>query len=481
MENAFYVIWAYINYLQFDQPIPNDIEVHESVIKNKKSPSRGIYEWELSLLAREIITNGERNPDQATKSFRNWNYLANTLNKLKEFENHAWPIYGDRKNILREIRRIAHRQFPWQSRPNSSFFLRYFKIYNNPRIKNIIEGRIGLTIQQWYTVGMAFMGAALSFPKSTVSPNISIPTISKREFDIVASFISTDLNTLRLIIEKEVNYDDEFVYTLNPLEYFPLVRIDNYYYCPVINFLAWRITSGIYFDLVDDKGFGHPFGLAFQDYLKEISTKILAPDTTKVFSEEKYYVGKKAEYSIDLILSQTDAALFVEAKTKRMRARSKSQLLSDDAMDRDLDILADDVVQAYATIEDYKKGKYSHFPYSDSTRVYPLIVTMEDWFLLGEDCKALSEKVKHKIQGIGIPIKCTEKTPFTICSARDFEHFLQVLNSQGITEVMTNWFTPDKAGNNFGQFLVTYYPVGKRLTDFFPGDFEKIYSRAFPG
>ena len=161
-----------------------------------------------------------------------------------------------------------------------------------------------------------------------------------------------------------MNYDDEFVYTLNPLEYYPLVRIGDYYYCPIINFLAWRITSGIYFDLVNDKGFGHPFGLAFQDYLKEVSTTILASDITKVFSEEKYMVCKREEDSIDLILSQNAAAVFVEAKAKRMRARSKSQLLSDESIDKDLDILADDIVQAYATIIDYKNWQILTFSVS---------------------------------------------------------------------------------------------------------------------
>jgi hypothetical protein len=478
IETTFYVIWAYINYFQFDQPIPVEIQVHDSIIRNKESPSRGIYEWELALLAREIIANGQTSVGLATQTFQNWNYLASAINKLKEFENHAWPLFGDKETVLREFRRIAHRQFPWQAKLNSSFVLRYFKIYNNPRVKDIIENKIGLTVQQWYTIGMAFMGATLSHPKSSVDPEISIPGISKREFDIFSSFLSADLNTLRQKIEKDVKYDDEFVYTFNPLEYFPLVRIGDFYCCPVINFLIWRITSGIYFDLVEDRGFGQPFGFAFQDYLKEVAMKILASDITKVLSEEKYVVDKKVEDSIDLILSQTDAAIFVEAKTKRMRARSKSQLLSDEAIDKDLDILADNIIQAYATIEDYKNGKYSHFPYQSSLKVYPLIVTMEDWFLLGEDSKTLVKKVRCKIQSKGLSIKYIDEMPYTICSAPNFEHFLQIMNSHQIIDVMRNWFTPEKEGHNFGQFLLTSYPVDKTLTDFFPGDFGNIYSAA---
>jgi len=149
------------------------------------------------------------------------------------------------------------------------------------------------------------------------------------------------------------------------LEYYPLVKIDQYYYCPIITFLVWRITSGFYFDLIKDKkneeNFGSQFGLAFQDYLNEISEKILSGGKTIFISEQEYISGGNKKNSVDIILSQNNAAFFVEAKAKRLQVRSKSQLISKDAIEKDLEILADDIVQVYKTTYDYEKNLYPQF------------------------------------------------------------------------------------------------------------------------
>ncbi len=477
IENAFYVIWAYMNLFQFDTPMPANIRVADVVVKNHRfPPGRGVLEWELALLAREMVANGRDNLLAATRNFQDWNYFAAAINGIKDFENNAWPIFGDSSNVMKEVRRIAHRQFPWQTRIGTDLFLRYFKIYNNPRVASVVKDKLGLTVQQWYIAGTAAFGATVSNNKFNIDPNLVVGDVTKKEFDIFFKLISTNLNNLKKIIAKNVTYDDEFVYAFNPLEYYPLILIGEYYYCPIVNFLAWRITSGIFFDLVGDKNFGHPFGLAFQDYLEEVAKKVLNPSKAEVFGEQKYKVGKKEEDSIDLIIAQKDAAFFVEAKAKRMQAKSKSQLSSDDAIDRDLEILADDIVQVYATINDYKNGSYVHFQIRPETKIYPLVVTLEDWFLFGLDIDNLAKKVEAKLKNRGLPVAYPEEMPYAICCARDFEHLTQILNIHSIGDVMSGWLVPEKKGHNFGQFLVTNYR-GKygSMDQFFRGDFERIY------
>ncbi len=476
VENAFFVIWAYINFFQFDSPFPHNIEVHEEVHKTKSLPNRPLHEWELSLLAREIVINGQPSFSLASKNFQNWRYFSNAINKLKDFENNAWPIFGGISNIHKEIRRISHRQFPWQTRINTSFILRYYKIYNNLKIKDIVEAKIGMSVQQWYTVGTALLGATLSNPKVNVDPKIAISNITKAEFDKFLNYTSISLEALQDLIKKEIYFDDRFVYSFNPLEYYPFVKIGQYYYCPIPTFLAWRITSGIYFDLINDKNFGHPFGLAYQDYIEELSQVILDKNLFSLYPEQKYTVNGKSEDSIDLIISQDNAALFVEAKAKRLTAKSKSELISDANYDKDLDTLANDVVQAYATIDDYLKGRYNHFPTKHELEIYPIIVTLEEWYLLGEDVKTLKEKVKAKLVEKGIPVEYLNIMPFTVCSTANYEILVQILNKHTIKEIMGLWFKPERDGHNFGQFIGTQYKGEyKHMDDYFPGEFEKIY------
>lgn len=475
IEDAFYVIWAYINHFQFKQPFPPDIEVHPSVTVNQ-FPQRSIYEWELALIAREIIVIGQPTISLGTKSLTNWNYFAAATNKVTVFESEAWKVFGSSKTILKEMRRIAHRQFPWQHSMTQTQFLRNFIIFNNPKISGIIERRLGMSVQQWYIVGTVIVGSTLNRAKFNVDADAQIHNISQREFDIFLSKTSANLDKLKEIIEQDVRFDDQYLYTLNPLEYYPLVLIDDYYYCPVINFLIWRMTSGLYFDLIGDKSFGHPFGLAFQDYLQELSIRSSDSERTKVLNEQKYMVGKREEDSVDLILLQSGAALFVEAKAKRMQMRSKSQLITDEAMERDLDILASDVVQVYATISDYRQGYYTHLPYDADLKIYPIVITLEEWFLMGEDLRNLRAKVENKLAAKGLPLTFIKEMPFIISSAEGYELLIQILNVHTIEEVMANWFTPDKDGHNFGQHLRTGYKHDYvSLVELFPEDFKLMH------
>ncbi len=366
VENSFYVIWAYVNNFQFDQPFPSDIEVDNNIIKKSDLIERGLYEWELSLLARECIANNQGELSSSKENFNNWNYFFGAINKIKDFENNVWTIIGS-TSIRNELRRISHRQFPWQLKPSSDDFLRYYKIYNSPRISEIMEFKMGMTIKQWYVIGTAIAGAILNHPKMSIDPNIFISNITKKEFDIFLSFVSSDVDQIKRIINENIKFNDEYVYAFNPLEHYPLIKIGKYYYCPIITFLIWRITSGIYFDLIknkgDEKNFGSFFGLAFQDYLEEISNKILDKRKTIIIPEKKYLVKKDKKDSVDLILLQDKAAFFVEAKAKRLQSRSKSQLVSEQAIEKDLQIMAKNIVQVYATISDYKNNLYTNLSY----------------------------------------------------------------------------------------------------------------------
>ncbi|MDP2692933.1 MAG: hypothetical protein Q8O88_04810 [bacterium] len=478
IENAFYVIWAYINFFQFDKSIPNDIQFPRELIENKDKPNRAISEWELALLAREVISNGTDSISFATKNFNNWDYFATAINKIKAFENNAWPIFGDKSNVLDELGRIAKRQFPWQIKTSSVLFLRHFKIFSNPRIAKMIEEKIGLTIQQWYVIGTALLGSVLGHPKVNIDPNIQISSITKKHFDHFLSYISTDLNNLKEIINRDVKYDDQFVYCFNPLEYYPLVKIGNYYYCPISIFLAWRITSGIYFDLDKSGRFGDEFGHAFQDYLMEISNKVISDSgRINVLPESKYQPpGGTDKDSVDIILKDGNSAIFLESKTKRLSVRSRSELLSRDSINKDIGVLAQAVVQIYSTILDYEKGLYPHMPYNQNLKIYPIVVTLEDWFIFGKDAEDLQSQVTQLMTARNIPPVYLEKMPYVIAWTLDYETLIQLINQYSIGDIMSAWFMPDKVHHNFGQFLATsYHGQYKYIDDYFPGDFEKIY------
>src|SRR5277367_1987824 len=90
VEDSLGVIWAYCQYLQIDNfQFPKEIEVADSYL-NADFPQKRISEWELELLAKEIITNGNAVASKG-RSLRTWKTLSELINSFKDLENR---IYG---------------------------------------------------------------------------------------------------------------------------------------------------------------------------------------------------------------------------------------------------------------------------------------------------------------------------------------------------------------------------------------------------
>jgi hypothetical protein len=76
------VVRAYVQHLQFDQAFPSDIEVDATFLRASDVEKRvyGVHEWELELLAKELILNA---PDIGKKDLRSWKEFSTSINKIK--------------------------------------------------------------------------------------------------------------------------------------------------------------------------------------------------------------------------------------------------------------------------------------------------------------------------------------------------------------------------------------------------------------
>lgn len=134
---------------------------------------------------------------------------------------------------------------------------------------------------------------------------------------------------------------------------------------------------------------------------------------------------------------QDGAALFVEAKTKRLAHQAKVEIIENDVLSVELDKLAAMVVQAYKSILDYKAGHYPHFPFDPNRKIYPLVVTLEDWILMGPRLiNELKADVIRRLEKERIPATVIEEMPFTVCAIHEFEQAIQVMDRAGLRTVL---------------------------------------------
>jgi hypothetical protein len=145
-------------------------------------------------------------------------------------------------------------------------------------------------------------------------------------------------------------------------------------------------------------------------------------------------VGNQKMHGVDWVLSDTTGHLFIESKTKRLTVNAKT--LSDAAaLDKDLVVMATAIVQHYRNIRDALDGKTRWA--ADGLPVYPLVLTLEDWFILSPRVdQMLNKHVCRLLADAGIPEQVLGEMPYTIASAHELEIAIQVLAQVSISSVM---------------------------------------------
>jgi hypothetical protein len=184
--------------------------------------------------------------------------------------------------------------------------------------------------------------------------------------------------------------------------------------------------------------------------------------------------------SSDWLIIDDDSAVFIEAKTFRMRLNAKASLLAEDVTP-ELEKLAESVLQAYKSIHHYEhsvktnvtKHSLGHFQH-----IYPFVVTFDDWFLMGKPKMILNEMVRKLLIRREIPVSYLVDMPFQIVPVGYFEIFAQLLNDEGIYSVMSvinrdsdrlDWSLESSVNYLFKAKMSKY-----RMTKLFPEEMKKI-------
>ena len=484
VEDSLAVIWAYCEYLQIDNfRFPRDIEVAAEYLK-LDVPQKWISEWELELIAKEVILNGGVAASKG-RSLRKWKTLSEVVNALKSLENEIYGAYGLPKDVLVELIRIAHRQFVWQGNPpNSDSTIRYFKIFNRPAIDEICEAQIGLNVWEIYMCGVASMGLLLDHPAIAIPFNTNIKALSIEKFNKFFEFTSKPIAALRTQLKSEQQYNENFAYAYNSLRAFPLIRMQyqgkEALACPLMTLLYWKFTAGLYYDLIRVPEFANEFGEGFQAYVGEVIDRT-CPDPMIRISEEEYAVGKAKKRSVDWIVADQQAALFIECKSKRLSWDAKSSLNDLQPLKADIDTMAAAIVQVYKTVLDYEANAYSHFPTKEGLKVLPTVVTPENWRMFGPVMiNMLEEAVERRIADEGLPTDLIERIPYSVWGIEDLEVGLQIMRANGIAEFMEAKLNdPEKRRWDWHGYMTHQYPASFPAKRLFTDQYDHMFAGLF--
>ncbi|GAC1317426.1 MAG: hypothetical protein NVSMB28_04950 [Collimonas sp.] len=283
-------------------------------------------------------------------------------------------------------------------------------------------------------MGFAVAGNFVRKWGMTTTSDYSWLGISREQSANFFKLLSIDLPSLRVNLGSSAAFNEDWMYTWNPLESKPLIFIDpkvpDQILCPLPRLLLRRITTGLYYDLKDARGFANPFGEAFQAYVGDVVSECCPADNFQLVPEQQYYVGNDLKHGVDWIVTDCGANLFIECKTKRL-TRDAKFLLQGHALSEQLQKMANAIVQNYKNINDAISGKSNWTP--NGNPGFSLIVTLEDWFFVSVKAQdQLVDIVLSELEKNGLPVDILKRLPYTIMSIDEFESACQVIAEIGI-------------------------------------------------
>ena len=150
---------------------------------------------------------------------------------------------------------------------------------------------------------------------------------------------------------------------------------------------------------------------------------------------------------------------------------SNTQILNDNLIKGEI------ISVSSGNIQEYKENKYPHYKYSAGKKVYPMIVTLENWLLFGDELLTRLERfVSKRMIEKNLPMEWLSEMPYSVCSIDEFENIIQISEKVGLEKIMRGkLFDGENKKWNFDSFLLNNFPEEYKNCSFiFSDEFKTI-------
>jgi hypothetical protein len=453
------VTYHYTLYLQFGSRLPQQL-LTPKLQMGASNISAGLHGHLVELLLRELILNAEL---RGGKPFNNAPVAFKAMNLIHRVDDASWGTHTSRSDdIMLHLSRIAFKQFPWQDPPTNCSLARYYELYSHPLVAPMVEAEFGMSAVELFQLILLFIE---ELQRAPTLPLIFLGEAEGTILDPVWALyerLSNSANSLREQVHENQAYNVNWGFSFNPVRKFPLIHAGNIrsVMCPSPPMLLQRLTDGLYFDLMQaDRGFGSAVGKAFEDYVGRAATRI-GKGAFDARGEECW--GKPERRSIDWIVSDASASMFVECKLGRLDIASQTQIADPPPFVAAIERMAGAIGQVYATLLDALRGAYPHWS-PDGRPIYLVVTTFHEWFAFGPFFhKHLDMLVATEFERRGLDPKLRDQYPCTVCSIVELEGLLAACQETSINEVLSTKLNSEHRQYLMRGFLGEKYPGSLR-------------------
>lgn len=447
--------YFYTRYLRFSQPLPEPLK-NNALRLGQSNLKAGLHGHLVELLAREVILNGQ---SRGGKPLNTADVAFEAMGMIHRLDNKLWGLHSSRSDdITLHLSRIAFQQFPWQSPLTNGVLGRYHTLYAHPLVAPMVEAEFGMSTGELFQLVLLFAEEMLRRPTlafeflPAAEKSVRAPVLA------LSDRISRSANDLRTVTIERQSYDVNWAYSFNPLRAFPLVHAGNPHslMCPAPPILLQRLTDGLYFDLIRaDPGFGNAIGKAFEYYVGKAAERI---GGDKFDLREERCWGTPERRSVDWIVSDNSASIFVECKLARLNVASQTEISPEPPFVKAIGRLAENVGQLYATLSEALAGEYPHWK-PDNRPVHPVVITFHEWFCFGPFFhNHLNALVRREFEKRGLDRALLERHPYCVCSIAEFEGLLTACRDASIDIVISEKMSAAHRHSLMRGFLADRYP-----------------------
>ncbi len=435
LEEILYFGWEYNNYLTMGRPLPADIPYipGNSLPGNHLSNWRFLAPWDIDKFLQLGLRHGSRS--NSFKSLKEGNRFVKIINLEKSFENQLIKIY--KPEINQYLIQIAIKQFPYEERIHIDAFVRYFVLYQC--ISEDIEKIYGLSLEKIYRIGIVLVWNYYYKHKLSIQDyKLNMDGITRDDIDKFITIFSTSDRALQSKIEEYEEVDSTYNMRMNPLMYWPLVKLGNYLYCPSTFFLLERLTFGLKQDFNSQKGITEKLGKALENYILEYTQKVNISGKVQVYGEEEITIGKNTVKTIDVSVIDENMHLFIEVKHRDWVTRYVRE--NNEGYKELVSSITNVLTQAYKSLSLYRSDLYPSVSYKPDIPKILFVVGQSDIYILPPKIKTLvDESLRVQLEDNNIDIKILKEIPYALCNISIWEYISQLIAQDGLEKVMTTY------------------------------------------
>ncbi|AOG07552.1 hypothetical protein [Bosea sp. RAC05] len=381
-----------------------------------------IWPWELETLLIEALGT-PKNPGNRSANPRAWSFWAEIVSALRSAEN-AEGGNRPRGPILRHLNRILYRQVQWQARQqNLADFVRWKSIFSDPSLSDLYVTKNGMCPLKFQMIGLGLSSILDESQETTISYEYESKQFRSDE---IRTFIKMASRTITQIREDchSVVMRSELAHRESPLRRFPLIKISDNptrLISPLRQPLFWRITEGMYYDVVSIPASRNLIGSGFEIFQRRLIST--AYKDYNVSGDISYGPIRLNRRSPDVTITQdNNLEIAFECKAKKIPLVDKISIEHDLANSIAVSEIAKGVFQLARFRHDLRSGIVEGMQETEHSQY--VILTLDEWNFVGpitKDAAFLKAAEMLDRQRININFDLRE---ITFCTAGDLDLFV---------------------------------------------------------